>query len=211
MLCSQSDIEALRQVDITDEPDVTITALIRHAEGILEGATGRRFDPVAAEVLRIEDADWVDGAVYLPHYPVDSVVVKDADGVALPADQFVIRPFGTVTNMGVGTGSYTWDWQYNVGSGTRAAPWPAGYTLEVTGGITDPDDTPQDLRTLCAQIAADLFDAGLAASQGGNVLQSESLGGWSVAFRSAAAQYELSSIQKKIVRKYSHKRPVVAI
>ena len=49
MLCTQADVEALRFLDFTNEPDPQITALIGHAEGVLEGVLGRRFEQVTDE------------------------------------------------------------------------------------------------------------------------------------------------------------------
>lgn len=212
-LCSQADIEALRQIDITAEPDATATALIGLAEGILEGVSGRRFDPVADQVLAVEEASWSEGSILLPHYPVAAVEVRDPDDTPLDSSRYLLRNFGVVSNMGFGTGISTWDWQYHVRSSSGLeAPWPRGYTVVYTGGIDDPDDAPRDLRTLCAQVAADLFDAGSASiASGGGALQSESLGGWSVSFRQAARGYELTPTQRKIARSYAHKLSVVAV
>jgi hypothetical protein len=202
-LCTQADIEALRQIDVTAEPDPTITALIRHAEGIIEGLSGRRFDPVTDEVLLVEDAPEVDGMVYLPHFPVTAVTMADAeDDPLVEGEAFAWNTKGVVYHLGAGTGIMTWDWQYHVPR--HAIPWTPGTSITYTGGAADVNDVPQDLRTVCAQIAASLYDAGAAGSPG---IQSESLGGWSVSYSRGAD--DLTKYQMAVIRRYAHRMPIV--
>jgi hypothetical protein len=208
-LCTQADIEVLRQIDVTAEPDPTITALIRHAEGIIEGLSGRRFDEVADLELLVEDAPEVDGMVYLPHFPVTAVAMALPDATVLEdGTNFAWGTKGVVYHLGFGTGVMTWDWQYHVPR--VGLPWMPGTTITYSGGAGDPDDpdslVPQDLRTVCAQIAAMLYDAGAAGSPG---IQSESLGGWSVSYAAGVAD-NLSKYQMAVIRRYSHRMPVIA-
>jgi len=203
-LCTQADIEALRQIDVTNEPDPTITALIRHAEGIIEGLTGRQFVPVVDLEVLVSDVGEVDGVVRLPHYPITDLAMEGFDGNPLVEnEQYAWDSFGLVHHLGSGTGITTWDWQYNVGP--FGSPWLPGTLITYTGGAENPDEVPQDLRTLCAQIAASLYDTGAAGSPG---IQSESLGGWSVSYSPGAD--ELSKTQMAVIRRYMHKTPIVA-
>lgn len=208
-LCTQADVEALRQIDVTNEPDPTIQALIRHAEGIIEGISARRFDPVTDLELFVEDAPEVDGQVYLPHFPVTAVAMTDPEAEPLEdGTHFAWTTKGVVHHLGAGTGVYTWDWQYNVPS--RAIPWQPGTVITYSGGAGDPDDPesliPQALRTVCAQIAASLFDAGAAGSPG---IQSESLGGWSVSYAPGVVE-SLSKYQLQVIRRVAHRIPIIA-
>lgn len=206
-LCTQADIEALRQIDVTAEPDPTITALIRHAEGIIEGLSGRRFDPVTDLELLVEEAPEVDGQVFLPHFPVTAVAMEDPEGAPLEdGTNFAWNTKGVVYHLGFGTGVYTWDWQYHVPR--YAVPWRPGHLITYSGGAGDPDDPdsqiPQDLRTLCAQITVGLFNMGAA---GGPGIQSESLGGWSVSY--AQIEDSLTKWQMAVIRRYAHRMPVI--
>lgn len=205
MLCSQADLEVLRQIDVTAEPDPVVTALIRHAEGILEGLTGRRFDPVVDLELAIEDSLYEDGIIYLPHYPILDVVVTDPEGTDLDPERYHFTPGGQLYVLGVGTGVYTWDWQFHV---SRGLPWLPGTVITYSGGVDDPAEAPQDLRTLCAQITASLFDIGAANAAGGPGVQSEALGGWSVSYK--MVEDNLSPQQLKVARRYHHRVPIVA-
>lgn len=203
-LCTQSDIEALRQIDVTAEPDGTIATLISLAEGKLEGLTGRQFGSVTDEAFKVENLPEVDGVVYLPPFPIDSAAVVDADDNPYTADtDYHLNPLGRVYRLGAGTGVMTWDWQFHVP--VTPTPWPAGTTIKITGGgAEDAANVPRDLRSLCAEIAALLYDKGTAPG----ALQSESLGGWAAGYR--AVDTELDKQQMQVVRKYSHSLPVIA-
>lgn len=208
MLCSQSDVEALRQIDVTAEPDPTILALIQHAEGIVMGITSRRFDPVETLEWDVADLEQEDGVVYLPHYPVHTLTMVNAEGQPMvEGEAFHWQTRGKVYRAGAGTGVMTWDWQYNVGRG--GWPWVPGTLITYAGGFDDPDDpdnpVPQDLRTVAAQITSMLFDSGAA---GGPGIQSESLGGWSVSYRGIEDQ--LTKSQMTTLRRYAHRLPVIA-
>lgn len=208
-LCNQLDIEALRQVDISAEPDATIDILIRHAEGILEGVCARKFDLVTDEVVLVEDSQVVDHTIFMVHFPISVIEITDPQlGVLTAEVDYHLHPSGRVTRLGVGTGVETWDWQYNISAG--APHWKRGTSIKYTGGVDDPDidDPPQDLRTLCAQVAARLFDDGVVSAEGGAGVQSETVGGWSVSYQ--AVIDDLSRSQKQILRRYQHDVPIVA-
>lgn len=199
-LCSQADIEALRQIDITAEPDSTITALIRMAEGILEGVTGRSFAVVTDAEVDPATLDQTDGLIWLETYPVTAVAITDADDVAYTLNtHYFWNQSGKIRRLGVMGSSSTWTWQYEPFKTPR---WPTGTTITYSGGASDPDEIPNDLRTLCAQVAADLFDMGAGAGPSGVV--QESLGGWSATYQRLAGN--LTDQQKKIARRYARHR-----
>jgi hypothetical protein len=202
-LCTQADVEALRQIDVTAEPDATITKLIELAEGELEGLTDRLFGEVTDLELSIDDLTEQDGVVYLPHYPITTLVVEDADDNAYTeGTDYHLDSFGKVIPLRGATGVMTWDWQYH--RSTQAA-WPVGTTFTVTGGAAaDASNVPGDLRRLAAEVAATLFDRG-TVPQG---VQQEALGGWSAGYRSIDSQ--LTKQQMRTVRRYRHHVPVVA-
>lgn len=210
-VCSQADLEALRQIDVIAEPEAIVTALIRHAEGIVEGLCQRRFDPVAGFEIPIEQASWVGGSVYLPHYPITSVEVELADASLLDASRYHLHPFGRLTSPSSGVAARTWGWEWNIkpdSIGVPVAPFPPGSVIRYDGGISDPDDSPRDLRTLVAQVTADLFDLGAAAALSGGGVQSETIGSWSVSYQTRAGN--LTRQQTKTAQRYRHKMPVAA-
>jgi hypothetical protein len=208
-LCSQSDLEALRQIDVTAEPDPTITALIVHAEGILEGLTRRRFDPVTGFEVAMEEAKFVDGRVYLEHFPIDPAsVVVSVDAVPMDPARYWANYNGQVMFGGAGTGVYTWDWQYHLPRGGGPSFLP-NTVIAYDGGIDDPAEAPQDLRTLCSQILVNLFDRGALTAAAGPGVRSVSLGGFQESY--GLTEEDLTSTQMAVVRRYRHKIPVHSI
>ncbi len=208
-LCKQIDIEILRQVDVTAEPDTAVATLILMAQGLIEGECKRLFGDVTDEEVLVEDTQTVDTTVYLPHFPITALEITDPElGVLVVDVDYHLHPSGRVLRLGTGTGIYTWDWQYNIG--TDVTHWRRGTNLKYSGGFDDPDtdEVPQDLRTLCAQVAGRLFDDGVISAEGGAGIQSETAGGWSVSYQ--AVIDDLSKSQKQILRRYRHKVPVVA-
>src|SRR5690606_5956628 len=162
-LCSQSDIEALRQIDFTNDPDGTVAQIIRLAEGILEGVTGRSFTPVVDEVVLADGLRQTDGLIWLETFPVTAVAVSAADGSSYTVNtHFTWDRSGRIRRLGHGGQAWTWTWQYEPWTGPA---WPKGTTITFSGGASDPDDVPGDLRMLCAEVAADLFDKGAARSE----------------------------------------------
>ncbi len=209
-LCNQADIEILRQVDVSAEPDSAVTTLILMAQSLLEGECKRLFGDVTDEVVLVEDTQMVDATIYLPHFPITALEITDPELGVLTVDvDYHLHPSGRVLRLGTGTGIMTWDWQYNIG--TDATHWKRGTSLKYSGGFDDPEadpEVPQDLRTLCAQVAGRLFDDGVVSAEGGAGVQSETVGGWSVSY--LAVVDDLTKSQKKILRSYQHHVPVVA-
>jgi|SRR5690554_3171302 hypothetical protein len=199
-LCSQSDIEALRQIDFTNDPDGTVAQIIRLAEGILEGVTGRSFTPVVDEVVLADGLRQTDGLIWLETFPVTAVAVSAADGSSYTVNtHFTWDRSGRIRRLGHGGQAWTWTWQYEPWTGPA---WPKGTTITFSGGASDPDDVPGDLRMLCAEVAADLFDKGAAAGPAGVV--QESLGGWAATYQRLAGN--LTDQQLKIARRYMRDR-----
>lgn len=197
-LCSQADIEALRQIDFTNVPDETVAALIRHAEGILEGVTGRRFAPAADAVVSTNSYAQPDGILWLEIFPLTAVEILNSDGDPYTLNtHYVWSADGRIRRLGYGSASFTWAWE-----AWRTPEWPVGTTIKYSGGAADPNDVPQDLRTLCAEIAADLFDLG--SSQGPAGVTQESLGAWSASYQRRAGN--LSEQQQKIAARYRRNR-----
>lgn len=197
-LCSQADIEALRTADITAEPDSTITALISHAEGILEGLTGRTFAPVANVEAATSSLSQADGTIWLAVYPLTAVAVANSDGDPYDLDvHYSWTVDGRIRRLGAGVS--TWSWQYEP---WRTPEWPIGTVITYSGGITDPDEAPRDLRGVCAELAADLWGRATPSGPGG--VTDESLGGYSVTYQTMAGN--LTDQQQKIIRKYRRDR-----
>lgn len=197
-LCSQSDIEALRQIEFTLDPDPMLADLIRQAEGIIEGVTGRSFAVVANAEVETDILDQTDGLIWLETYPVTAVALATADGDPIDASRFQWQSDGRIRRPST-FGAMTWAWQFEAYTSHR---WPTGTVITYSGGASDPDEIPQDLRTLCAEITADLFDRGAGTGPAGVV--SESLGGWSASYQRAAGN--LTVQQRKIVRRYTRDR-----
>lgn len=208
-LCSQADLEALRQ-DIANEPGATVAALIRHAEGLLEGWSGRIFQPETV-TWDAEELPYADGAFYLPHFPVDpeTVVVNAPDATVIDPAHYSVTPSGVLRVLGYGSGVYAWDWQYHT-MPRGLIPWRPGTTITYTGGATDPDEVPQALRTLCAQVVVQLFDRAAAAAEAGPGIISEGLGGWNVTY-AQMTEDDLTPGQRRILRRYAHQVPVITI
>lgn len=206
-LCSQLDLEVLRQIDVTAEPDPTVEATIRLAEGILEGESARRFDPVTDLVALVQDLQTVDHSLYLPHFPITALEITDPElGVLVAGTHYHLEPKGRVVRLGLGTGVLAWDWQYHL------PPHPTGWRIDTSvkysGGIDDPADAPRDLRSLCAQMAARVWDEAVISAEGGAGIQAETIGAWSVSYK--AMGLDLTPQQKRTLNHYTHKMPVVA-
>lgn len=202
-LCSQSDIETLRQIEFTLDPDPTVANLIRLAEGTLEGVTRRSFKVVSGVEVETDSLNQSDGLIWLETYPVSAVALESADGDTIPSSSYMWRADGRIRRPTSGMAA-TWSWQYEP---FRSHRWPPGTVITYSGGASDPDDIPADLRMLCAEIAADLFDKGAGAGPAGVV--QESLGGWSATYQRLAGN--LTDQQKKIARRYVRDRGALVL
>ena len=202
-LCSQADIEALRQIEFTNDPDPMVAEIIRHAEGILEGITGRSFAVVTDAEIVADTLEQTDGLMWLETYPVSAVALSDADGDPIDATHYLWDRDGRIRRPTLhASASFTWQFEP-----WRTGRWPTGTVITYSGGAADPDDVPMDLRTLCAQVAADLFDMGAGAGPAGIV--QESLGGWSATYQRLAGN--LTDQQKRTARRYRRARGVMVL
>ncbi len=159
-------------------------------------------------MIAAEDLEERDGTLYVETYPITAISIDSQGATLVEGTDYHLNPFGVVTRLGAGTGVYTWDWQYN----TSGRPsWLVGDTLTVSGGFDDPDadGVPKDLRLLCAQIAAYLFDRGAPSGSGAAGVLQETLSGWTVTY--SLTERDLTPAQLKTVRKYRHNIPVVAV
>lgn len=208
MLCTQTDIETLRQIDFSIDDDPKVAALIRHAEGILEGLTNRRFERVVDQASLGESLAWgVDGMLWVPQYPLESVSIVDSTGSTVPSTSYLWRETGEIVPRSLsGLVAETWTWEIEpFRSPARLMRGTVTYTA---GPLADASNVPQDLRTICAQLAADLFDMGQASASGGAGIRQESLGDFSVTYQAAAGN--LTDQQREALRKYTRRQRSIA-
>lgn len=191
-LCDLPDVEAQLGSELADDY-TRIATLIEQAQGILEGLTGRLFTQVTSLEVDTADLRQQDGVIWLASYPLTAVAIAPSSGDPyVDGTHYSWQTDGRIRRLGAGGDpSFSWAWEP-----LRGAAWPVGTTITYSAGF--PDDAsgvPQDLRTLCAQVAADMY-----ANRGANGVTQESLGSWSASYITRSGN--LTDQQEKILRRY---------
>lgn len=160
-IINQLDLENLLQIDVTTEPDSTITSYLVQAQAAAEAYCQRHFD-YATSNIETFDGDGKQVIIQVDRWPIDTVTTVVESGVTLTVDQDYIL----YTDNG---------WVMRTSGGARQSKgwrdhrrgivitYDGGYVLEGGGsGAT----TPDDLTLAITRIAGRLFRSGSAPVAG---------------------------------------------
>ncbi len=160
-IINQLDLENLLQIDVTAEPDSTVTSYLVAAQAAAEAYCQRHFDYATANVETF-DGDGREAIIQVDRWPIDTVTTVVESGVTLTVDQGYIL----YTDRG---------WIMRTSGGARQSQgwrdhrrgivitYDGGYVLEGGGsGAT----TPDDLTLAITRIAGRLFRSGAAPVAG---------------------------------------------
>lgn len=196
-LATQLDLEKYGHVDITAEPDASITARLESASAIIETYCGRTF---TSATVTAEVHDGRTHTIWLRQPPVTSITTVVENTVTLtPVTDYMWYPDGRLHRLTATVPVYLTWW------------YPALQTVTVTyvGGY---NPVPFDVRLVCVRIAERAFKAAAAwsaAPVGAGAITSISLeGSDSVTYSDAvtqsvaAAAVPLTDEDKEILNPY---------
>lgn len=155
-LCTVADLEAFTQTDITNQTDPTILLYIGAAQSSIETFCDRKFDRSVGQVDTLDGQG--DRTIRLDRYPIETMTSIVEDGVTLTAgEDFVFYENGRLTRL-AGSTEVEGYWS------TRRQ----SVVVTFTGGFEDGQafGVPDDLRKVCATVAARSFLAGLGNADG---------------------------------------------
>ncbi len=163
-IINQLDLENLLQIDVTAEPDTTVTSYLVQAQAAAEVYCQRHFDYALANVETF-DGDGREAIIQVDRWPIDTVTTVVESGVTLTVDQDYIL----YTARG---------WVMRTSGGARQSrgwrdhlrgiviTYDGGYVLEGGGsGAAVPDD----LTLAITRIAGRLFRSGSGPIAGGPI------------------------------------------
>jgi hypothetical protein len=197
-LAVTADVEALLQIDITDDDDPTVIRLLELATAIIEDEAGRSFDttPIIAEA---HTAAPHARAILLEHWPVASVEeVREAGTVLAVSTDYLIDLRAGILRRRFSSSTAYWE-------GT-----PAAIEVDYTPAV------PAGLVALCAQVAARNFNLGASNVAGPSVmagLRQLTIGRWSATKETGRAGnalgegLTLSDAEVRIAHRYRDRRP----
>lgn len=146
LLATQLDFEKYGHVDITAEPDSTITARLESASAIIESYCGRTF---TSSTVTGEVHDGRTFTIWLRQPPVASVTTVVENGVTLPADDYRFYSDGRLVRLDDAVpANPSWWYPY---LGTVVVTYVGGYTT-----------VPFDVRLVCVRIVERAFKAAAA-------------------------------------------------
>ncbi len=160
-IINQLDLENLLQIDVTAEPDSTVTSYLVQAQAAAEAYCQRHFDYATANVETF-DGDGREAIIQVDRWPIDTVTTVVESGVTLTVDQGYIL----YTDRG---------WVVRTSGGARQSrgwrdhlrgiviTYDGGYVLEGGGAGAA---TPDDLTLAVTRIAGRLFRSGAAPVAG---------------------------------------------
>ncbi len=163
-IINQLDLENLLQIDVTAEPDSTVTSYLVAAQAAAEAYCQRHFDYATGNVETF-DGDGRAAIIQVDRWPIDTVTTVVESGVTLTVDQDYIL----YTDNG---------WVMRTAGGARQSrgwrdhrrgiviTYDGGYVLEGGG---DGAATPDDLTLAVTRIAGRLFRSGAGPIAGGPV------------------------------------------
>lgn len=147
LLATQADLEKYGHVDITAEPDASITARLESASAIIESYCNRTF---TSATVTAETHDGGSGSVFLRQPPVTSVTTVDENGITLTAADYLLYPEqGRLVRL---SGGYPYRWLWK----------PRTVVVTYVGGY---NPVPYDIRLVCVRIAERAFKAAAAWSE----------------------------------------------
>ncbi len=154
-IINQLDLENLLQIDVTAEPDTTVTSYLLAAQAAAEAYCQRHFDYATANVETF-DGDGREAIIQVDRWPIDVVTTVVESDVTLTVDQDYIL----YDDNG---------WVMRTSGGARQSKgwrdhrrgivinYDGGYVLEGGGSGAA---TPDDLTLAITRIAGRLFRAG---------------------------------------------------
>ena len=160
-IINQLDLENLLQIDVTAEPDSTVTSYLVAAQAAAEAYCQRHFDFATGNVETF-DGDGNTAIIQVDRWPIDTVTTVVESSVTLTVDQ----DFILYTDNG---------WVMRTAGGARQAKgwrdhrrgivitYDGGYVLEGGGSGAA---TPDDLTLAVTRIAGRLFRSGAAPIAG---------------------------------------------
>ncbi len=160
-IINQLDLENLLQIDVTAEPDSTVTSYLVQAQAAAEAYCQRHFDYDTSNIETF-DGDGKQVIIQVDRWPIDSVATVVESGVTLTVDQDYI--------LYVDNG-----WVMRTSGGARQSrgwrdhrrgiviTYNGGYVLEGGGSGAA---TPDDLTLAITRIAGRLFRSGSAPVAG---------------------------------------------
>lgn len=160
-IINQLDLENLLQIDVTAEPDSTVTSYLAAAQAAAEAYCQRHFDYATGNVETF-DGDGKAAIIQVDRWPIDTVTTVVESGVTLTVDQDYIL----YTDNG---------WVMRTAGGARQSKgwrdhrrgivitYDGGYILEGGGSGAA---TPDDLTLAITRIAGRLFRSGSAPIAG---------------------------------------------
>lgn len=143
LLATQADLEKYGHLDVTAEPDASITARLESASAIIESYCGRVF---TSATVTAETHDGGLGVVFLQQPPVTSITTVVENSVTLAATDYLSYPDGRLVRMSNGY-PYVWYWK------------PRTVVVTYVGGYTP---VPYDIRLVCVRIVERAFKAAAA-------------------------------------------------
>lgn len=160
-LCTQADVEAKLQWDITAEPDPTVTALIADAQATMEAYLGRPLE----SATRTQVFDGGRYALFLKVWPVTGITSITEAGEALTSDDYRFKPNGRL--LRTNTSGFPIPWRTSK---------PQDITVVYTGGFLAEESSSssssssvsdmfhaqalEHLGSICAEIVARAFRKG---------------------------------------------------
>jgi len=163
-IINQLDLENLLQINVTAEPDSTVTSYLVAAQAAAEAYCQRHFD-FATGNIETFDGDGKAAIIQVDRWPIDAVTTVVESGVTLTVDQDYIL--------------YTANgWVMRTAGGARQSKgwrdhrrgivitYDGGYVLEGGGSGAA---TPDDLTLAVTRIAGRLFRSGAGPLAGGPV------------------------------------------
>lgn len=161
LLATQADLEKYGHLDVTAEPDASITARLESASAIIESYCGRVF---TSATVTAETHDGGFGVVFLRQPPITSITTVVENSVTLAATDYLSYPDGRLVRM---SNSYPYLWYWK----------PRTVAVTYVGGFTP---VPYDVRLVCVRIVERAFKAAAAwaaAPAGAGSLKSITLAG----------------------------------
>lgn len=163
-IINQLDLENLLQIDVTAEPDSTVTSYLVAAQAAAEAYCQRHFDFATANVETF-DGDGKAAIIQVDRWPIDVVTTVVESDVTLTVDQDYILYVDNGWVMRTAGGARQSKGWRNHRRGI-VITYDGGYILEGGGSGAA---TPDDLTLAVTRIAGRLFRSGSGPIAGGPV------------------------------------------
>ena len=155
-IINQLDLEHLLQIDVTNEPDSTVTSYLVAAQAAAEAYCQRHFDYATSNVETF-DGDGKQAIIQVDRWPINTVASVVESSVTLTVDQDYILYVDNGWVMRTAGGARQSRGWRNHRRGI-VITYNGGYVLE--DGQGSGADTPDDLILAVTRIAGRLFRSG---------------------------------------------------